>query len=107
MATEETKTTQEPIEQKLPSPEEIKKGPVKFTPEEIERLKNYQAKLNNLVYNLGQLKYTQIQLDAQEEMMKGAIMKAKEEEKQIADNLSQKYGQGQLDIESGTFIPTE
>ena len=30
-----------------------------------------------------------------------------QEEKKLADKLSKKYGQGSLDVETGTFTPTK
>ena len=100
----ETKT---PTESKIPSPKDIKKTPIKFTPQEIEELNSYQSRMNNLIYGLGQLKLTEIQIKDQETQIKQTLIDLKKIEKQTAEKLSKKYGQGSLDIESGTFIPAQ
>ena len=103
MAIEQTQT----MDQKIPSPEEIKKSPIKFTPEEIEEIKSFQNEMNNLVYSLGQLSLSKIRIEEQESSIKMAMSELRLREKEQADKLTKKYGQGQLDIETGAFIPAE
>tara|TARA_Y100001972_G_C7612995_1_gene307322 strand:- start:892 stop:1185 length:294 start_codon:yes stop_codon:yes gene_type:complete len=95
------------IDQKIPSPSEIKNSSVKFTPQEIEELNSFQKTMNTLVFRLGQIQVTKIQIKEQETILKEALKKQQQEEKKLADKLSKKYGQGSLDIETGTFTPTK
>tara|TARA_R100001015_G_C4460993_1_gene47913 strand:- start:126 stop:428 length:303 start_codon:yes stop_codon:yes gene_type:complete len=99
--------TTENTEQKIPSPENIKKEPIKFSPEEITELNAFRKNFEGLIYNLGQVNLTKIQLKNQENQIHQAFEEARQTERQIAEKLSKKYGQGSLDIESGTFIPAQ
>ena len=95
------------IDQKIPSPSEIKNSPVKFTPQEIEELNSFQKTMNTLVFRLGQIQVTKIQIKEQETILKEALKNQQQEEKKLADKLSKKYGKGSLDVETGTFTPTK
>ena len=90
-------------EQKIPSPSDIKKGPTQFTNEELTQLKSLQSEISQF----GQLYLTKIRLEEQETLLKTKINELKTKETTLAKSLSDKYGQGSLDIETGTFTPTE
>ena len=94
-------------EQKIPSPSDLKKGPVQFTNEEITKLRNLQSKFNNATIQFGQLKISQIKLKETESTLKNALKELEQEESTLAKSLTEKYGKGSLDIETGTFIPAE
>ena len=94
-------------EQKIPSPSDLKKGPVQFTNEEITKLRNLQAKFSNATVQFGQLKLSQIKLEESETILKSALVELEKEEAALAKSLTEKYGQGTLDIETGTFNPAE
>ena len=94
-------------EEQIPSPEDLKKGPVQFTNEEITNLRSLQAKFNNATIQFGQLKISQIKLKESETILKSALAELEKEEATLAKSLTEKYGKGTLDIETGTFNPTE
>ena len=94
-------------EQQIPSPEDLKKGPVQFTNEEITKLRNLQAKFSNATVQFGQLKLSQIKLEESEKLLKEALINLEKEETSLAKSLTEKYGKGTLDIETGTFTPAE
>tara|TARA_R110000744_G_C19270105_1_gene552398 strand:+ start:254 stop:547 length:294 start_codon:yes stop_codon:yes gene_type:complete len=94
-------------EQKIPSPQEITGEVKKFTPEEITNLKSFQSKLDQLVTQLGRLGLSRIRLDEQESELKVQLKSTEKEEQELAAKLSDKYGRGSLDIETGTFTPTK
>ena len=93
--------------EKVPSPEQIKKEPQKFTPQEIEELRNFQIKMDQAVLQLGRVHLSQVKLKEQENYIKSEIQKIEKEEQELAQKYSDKYGRGSLDIETGTFIPVE
>ena len=94
-------------EEKIPSPEEIK-GEIKtFTSEELESLKNFQSRREQVISQLGRVYLSKIKLDEQENQLKDEIKKIENEEQELAKVLSNKYGRGSLDIETGTFTPSE
>ena len=80
---------------------------VKFTEEELKQVQNIQASYSNIQNQFGQLKMAQIRLDNQEIDLENSLQKIKEEEKKFLDSITDKYGQGTLDPETGVFTPTE
>jgi len=94
-------------EEKIPSPQDIKSGPQKFTEEELNNLRELQARTNQLTNNFGQLYLAKNRIEEQESILKGQLSSLQKEEATLAKSLSDKYGQGSLDIETGTFIPAE
>ena len=94
-------------EEKIPSPKEIKGEVKKFTQEEITSLKNFQVKTDQLVNQLGRIYLSKIKLNEQEDLLKNEIQKIEKEEQELAKSLSDKYGRGSLDINTGTFTPVE
>ena len=93
--------------EKIPSPEEIKNEPQKFTQEEIDSLKGFQTRLDNIITQFGKIILSRIKLDEQENLLKDEVKKIENEEIELAQKLSDKYGRGSLDIETGTFTPAE
>ena len=93
--------------EKIPSPEEIKNEPQKFTQEEINSLKGFQTRLDNIITQFGRINLSRIKLDEQENLLKDEVKKIENEEIELAQKLSDKYGRGSLDIETGTFTPAE
>ena len=93
--------------ERIPSPQEITGEAKKFTPEEIESLKNIQIRMDQIISQLGRVHLSQIKLDEQERLVKDEISKIEKEEQDLAKTLSDKYGRGSVDIETGTFTPTE
>ena len=76
------------------------KGPKKFTTEEL-----LQNKINQVQMQFGQLQMAKIKLQDQENYLKENLSKLNQEEATIAKTLTDKYGKGSLDIETGEFIP--
>ena len=77
----------------------------KLTSEEIEKLQETQQKNAAVATELGNLEITKLQLEAR----KGDVIKfyndLKEEEQTFGKELSDKYGNGSIDLEKGEFIP--
>ena len=80
---------------------------VKFTEEELKQVQNIQTSYQNVQSQFGQLKLTQIRLDAQEVDLEEALKSIQSEEKKFLDGITNKYGQGTLNPETGVFTPTE
>lgn len=86
---------------------------IKFTDKELQSLTELQATYNNIVTNLGQ---TEIQLTDSEKNLEGlrdtklqllqAYDTAKQSESSLFAQINEKYGPGNLDIETGIFTPT-
>ena len=80
---------------------------VKFTEEEIKQVQNFQQNYANVQNQFGQLKLAQIRLDEQEVDLEEALKQIQSEEKKFLDGITDKYGQGTLNPETGVFTPTE
>ena len=80
---------------------------VKFTEEELTQVQNIQASYVNVQNQFGQLKMAQIRLDNQEVELQDAWKSRQDEEKKFLDGITDKYGQGTLNPETGVFSPTE
>jgi predicted nuclease with TOPRIM domain len=94
------------VEQKIPSPQEVKNGPTQFTNEEITELRELQSKINQVTLQFGQLYITKNRLGEQENLLKNQLSELQKQEETLAQKLSTKYGEGSLDIETGTFTPS-
>ena len=79
----------------------------KFTEEELTSLKEIQSKSQSATLKCGQLYLSKLRLEEQESFLKSQIKELEQEEANIAQQLSDKYGKGSIDIETGEFTPTE
>ena len=80
---------------------------VKFTDKELEKIKEIQDSYANVQNNFGQLKLAQIRLDEQEIGLEESLKEIKSKEKEFLKVITEKYGQGNLNPETGVFTPTE
>ena len=80
---------------------------IKFTDEELKKLQDVKQTYERLTINLGQLGIQRINLEMQEKALKDKLDKLMETERELAKTFSTKYGQGQLDINTGKFTPVK
>ena len=80
---------------------------VKFTDKELEKIKEIQDSYANVQNNFGQLKLAQIRLDEQEIGLEESLKEIQSKEKEFLNVITEKYGQGNLNPETGVFTPTE
>jgi len=83
------------------------KEEVKFTKEELTQVQNIQKSYMNVQNKFGQLKLTQIRLDNDEVTLEEALKQVQEEEQKFLDGITEKYGQGSLNPETGVFTPNK
>lgn len=88
--------------------------PVKFTEEELTKLRELQSDFNNVIIKFGQLHIDEINLSKASVRLAAEKMKVQEEfdsittrEKTIGDELNAKYGAGILDPATGLFTPNK
>ena len=60
---------------------------------------------SDILHRTGVKKYSKIKLKEQESLLKDQLKLIEEKESTIAKNLTNKYGKGSIDLETGTFIP--
>ncbi len=78
---------------------------VKFTEEELKQVQNFQQNYMNIQNQFGQIKMTMVRLEQQEIELEDGLKNLQEEEKKFLDGITDKYGQGTLNPETGVFTP--
>ena len=80
---------------------------VKFTEEELTQVQNIQKSYATVQNQFGQLKMAQIRLDEQEVELEESLKSIQDDEKKFLDGITEKYGEGTLNPETGVFTPTK
>lgn len=79
----------------------------KLTSVELEQLKDFSEKRNQITFNLGQLDIQMAFLQSQRNYVLEELTKLQEEENIVGKNLQDKYGDGNINIENGEFTPNQ
>lgn len=77
----------------------------KLTVEEIEKLQEIQQQNQALALELGNLEITKIQVENRYDELVEFYTQLKSKEQEFGKELSDKYGNGTIDLEKGEFIP--
>lgn len=92
---------------------------IKLPDAELNEIKQIQSKANELVFKLGEIQLEKFGLEEQvkeiidrekkikeyEEEQKAEWLKMQKSEKDLLENIIKKYGEGNLDLNTGTFTP--
>ncbi len=88
--------------------------PIKLKQEEIDGLKNIQSKYQEKIYLFGQLYLERVSLDEKIKQLSDTETKARDEyleiqkeEQSWVNKIAEVYGDGNLSLADGTFIPSE
>jgi hypothetical protein len=76
----------------------------KLTIEEVEKLQEIQQKNAAVANELGNLEVTKLQIEARRNEIIEYFNNLKTEEQALGKELSDKYGNGSIDLEKGEFI---
>ena len=76
----------------------------KLTIEEVEKLQEIQQKNAAVANELGNLEVTKLQIEARRVEIIEYFNNLKTEEQTLGKELSDKYGNGTIDLEKGEFI---
>lgn len=86
---------------------------IKFSPEELGNIKKLQEEFNRKMFEFGQLYLRRMELDSAfkdlietEKKIQEDYSGLQKQETDLLAQLTQKYGEGQLNINDGTFIPS-
>ncbi len=84
----------------------------KFTEDELKSIEGIQRDYIDIQNKFGKLQITRVNLEKQlnelddlENKFRNQFEEIREKEKGLVDGLTEKYGQGSLDPETGTFTP--
>ena len=87
---------------------------IKFTEDEMTSLKQLQEDYTTKQEQLGQISVQRILLDQQidsleqrQEQLEKEYVEVQQREQSLVKTLNDKYGQGQLDPNTGVFTPTK
>lgn len=85
---------------------------IKFTQEELDQIKQLRDNTNRIIYQFGEIDLELHLMQQRTEELQKLRMELHTEyqnqsnnERTLVDELNKKYGAGQVDIESGIFIP--
>jgi len=84
----------------------IMENVTKLTESEILQIKELQEQQDSLITSFGQLEYQIQLLEIQKKKLIEDLEKLRKKEKDIAQELTQKYGNGTINIEEGIFTKT-
>lgn len=79
----------------------------KLSEKELQGLREIQEKNNNIVMSLGQLEVNKVILDNQKTSLLEQLSGLQESQNTLAEELQEKYGVGNINIESGEFTAVE
>ena len=77
-----------------------------LTVEEIQQLTETQTQSQQIALELGNLEIARLQLEKRKEEVIAFLNEFKAKEQELGKSLSDKYGNGTIDLEKGEFIPT-
>jgi len=80
---------------------------IKLSEEEINYIKQLQQQQQDLITRFGQLEYQIQLLELQKDQLVETVGKLQQEENKIGNELTQKYGNGTVNLDSGMFTKTE
>ena len=78
---------------------------IKFTEEELKSLQDLQGTYQQITLAMGQISLSKIQLENREKSVLNTLNEVREKENELAKELTEKYGKGSLNLETGEFTP--
>ena len=75
--------------------------------EELQTLKDFQIKEENLVIRFGQIAYQMQTLEEEQDKVIDQKEKFEKERADFASNLTSKYGNGTINIDTGEITPVD
>jgi hypothetical protein len=75
-----------------------------LTTEELQALKGFQTTRSQIINDFGIIEFQTQELKTQKEMVLKALSDLKIEENKVSQQLQEKYGEGNIDLNSGEFI---
>ena len=79
----------------------------KFSQEELEKISEIKSNYDAITLRMGQLHFELDSLNKEKNSLEAAFDENRESEVAFAQQLTQKYGKGSLDISTGIFTPAE
>ena len=80
---------------------------IQLTPEELSKLQDSNNGVAEIVTSLGQIEIQVSLLQKNKESLLASFAQIQQDQDQLATELTQKYGDGTIDMTSGEFTKTE
>lgn len=80
---------------------------IQLTPEELSKLQDSNVKVADIVASLGQIEIQMSLLKDNKRSLLDTFAQIQQDQEQLAQELTQKYGDGTIDITSGEFTKAE
>ena len=77
---------------------------IKFTPEEMASVSSIKSSFEELTFKFGQIELEIQNLELEKTKLKKEFVLVKANESKVIANITNKYGDGTLDPETGVFI---
>jgi predicted nuclease with TOPRIM domain len=81
--------------------------PQKLTPEELIRLQSTNTELSNIAVSLGQIEINKSFLENDKKSLLDRYSQLQKVQEELATELTQKYGEGNIDLTTGEFTKIE
>ncbi len=78
-----------------------------LTEEEIKTIKDLQSTRDSIIVELGNIEAYFAEVKARKEELYLELTNLKEKDREVGKELSDKYGDGSIDLEKGEFIPRD
>jgi hypothetical protein len=75
-----------------------------LTQEELTQLTSIQNQQNDLIINLGSIEYRMSLLEQNKEILKTQILELEKSNSELGRQLTEKYGSGNINLETGEII---
>ena len=79
----------------------------KLSVEQLEQIKDFQQKYQNLSQELGTIELQKIALEARRKTAEEYLTRLQQEERMIAEQIEKEFGKGTINLELGEFVPFE
>ena len=80
---------------------------IKFTDDELKSIEEIRVKYAEITNRFGQISLTEYNLDKQKEQAHADFETVRGEEQKVLNAITEKYGPGTLDPNTGVFTPSD
>ena len=80
---------------------------IKLSKEELEQLKSFQIRNNDITFRLGQVDIQKSIIEGQRSDLLDKLANLQEESNKVGKELQEKYGEGNIDLDAGEITPVK
>ncbi len=81
--------------------------PIKFNEEELTQIREIQNLYNTVVNQAGQVHIEEINLHERKGQVEANLQEVRNKEQELVSSLTNTYGRGTINLETGEFTPIE